>query len=482
MKTFHHLPFLLLLLPLALALASCRKAAAPVIFQGITYESVSTSETPFPMSDVQVPVFPDRTFSISDYGARPMPKGGYPTAMDSARIARTNSQAILRAMEACSASGGGHVVVPGGEWFTGAIQFRSKCDLYLDEGAELVFSSNPDDFLPEQMTTFEGIECYNYCPPVYAWRCDNIGISGSGTFRALTDVWDQWQEPTLEHQKALQILDNWGTFGKTFFERNLSSKAFKLRPPFIQLYQCTSFVLQDFKIRKSPFWSVHLFGCQEGVVRKLDISALARGNDGIDLEMSRRVVVEDCTFEQGGDVISVKSGRVKETWNNPESSRYILVRRCEAKKGKALLSLGEEISWGAHYIYMRDCKATGPIEDLLYVKTNKHQGSVMDSITVERCEMTQVNRLLAAETDVWGDWKSVRSGSKDSTTSVIGLKLHDIKCQSAMSISDIQCDTTLLVRGVVLSNVKIDTLKSFVRKISKVEGYREDSVSYRLLK
>ena len=136
---------------LAVLAVSCKKEA--VVWQGISSESVQADETPFFMSDVVAPIFPDRFFSISDYGARPMPEGGFTSITDSARIIRINTQAIERAMSVCSSSGGGHVVVPKGEWLTGIIVFNSDCDLFLSEGAELVFSSNPDDYLPEHMTT-----------------------------------------------------------------------------------------------------------------------------------------------------------------------------------------------------------------------------------------------------------------------------------------------------------------------------------------
>ena len=91
-----------LLLSFAVLAVSCKKET--VIWQGITYEPVLADEAPFHMSDVVVPIFPDRYFNISDYGARPMPEGGYASATDSARIIRTNSQAIERAMEVCSSS------------------------------------------------------------------------------------------------------------------------------------------------------------------------------------------------------------------------------------------------------------------------------------------------------------------------------------------------------------------------------------------
>ena len=468
--------FSAILFSLAILAVSCKKET--VVWQGMTSESVQVNETPFFMSDVLAPIFPDRYFKITDFGARPMPEGGFASITDSARIIRTNTQAFERAMAVCSSSGGGHVVVPKGEWLTGIIVFNSDCDLFLSEGAEVVFSSNPDDYLPEHMTTYEGIECYNYRPLIYAWKQTNIGISGTGTIRPLMAVGDDWFEPTPDYRKALQILDRWGTFNYTFYKRSISSRTFKLSPPLIQFYQCTNVLLQDFKIRQSPHWTIHLYGCEEGVVRRLDISALGRKNDGIDLEMSRHFVIEDCVFDQGGDAISIKSGRVKEMWNSPSSTRFILIRRCEAKRGRAFLSIGEEISHGANFIYMHDCKATGKLDDFISVKTNKRQGSEVDSIVVERCEAAALNRVFALQSDVWGDWADASASGKDTVASFSRIHLRDFKCRKAVGLVDINGPEQLHVKNISIQNVHADSLVSYETRINNADNVTTDNLTY----
>ena len=470
----------LIVLSLPLLCISCKKET--VIWQGITYETISTSETPFPMSDVQIPVFPDRGFDITDYGARPMPHGGYPTAIDSSRIIRTNSQAFERAMEVCSGSGGGHVVVPKGEWLTGPIRFQSNCDLFLSDGAEVIFSRNPDDFLPEQMTSWEGIECYNYSPLVYAWRCNNIGISGSGTFRPLMDVWEKWYEPTFEHLKALQMLDNWGTFGALFYARNISGSKFRLRPALIQFYQCSNILLQDFKVRQSPHWAIHLFNCEEGMARRLDIVALGRDNDGIDLEMTRHFIVEDCSFDQGGDAIAIKSGRVLENWNTPNSSRYIVIRRCVANRAKAFLSIGEEISHGVHNVYMHNCQAKGELDDFFSIRSNRRQNSQVDSITVEHCEAASLQRIFAIDTDVYGDWRGRMTSGPDSCVATIaGITMRDIKCRRAVALVDINGDAKRPVKDVTIEDLNADSVTSFLSHTTHVIDYKPSAIRARHL-
>jgi len=58
--------------------------------------------------------------------------------------------------------GGGRVVVPAGEHFSaGPLRLRSNIELHLEEGARIVFSDNPQDYLPAVPTSWEGVECLN---------------------------------------------------------------------------------------------------------------------------------------------------------------------------------------------------------------------------------------------------------------------------------------------------------------------------------
>lgn len=468
-----------LLLSLAILAVSCKKEKE--VWHGATYETVSVAEAPFTMGDVQVPVFPDREFPITNYGAIPLPVDGkgFPTSLDSARVIRVNAKAFERAMEDCNSSNGGHVVVPKGEWLTGAVKFNSNCDLFLSEGSVLVFSGKPDDYVLDENSSWEGIECFNYCPMILARGCSKVAISGTGTIKPIMNEWVKWYEPTLDFQKALQILDRWGSFNEKNYKRQISGYKYRLRPQLILFYKCNDILLQDFKVRESPHWSIHLFGCDQGVVRRLDVSAHGRKCDGVALEMSHRFVIEDCTFDQGGDAISIKSGRVFETWNFPESSHNILIRRCEAKRCKAMLSIGEEISHGVHDIYMCDSKVTGEADDLLSIRTNRRQGSEVYDIIVERCEANVLQRILGIDTDVYGDWRNSSSAIKDSLCATIkSVNLHDVKCCRTVAIVDINGDERKPARDIVVKNVHADSISSFVDHIINVIDYDVKDIDY----
>ena len=117
--------------------------------------------------NVKPPAFPDRLFDITKHGALP----------DGVTL---NTKAIAKAIEACANAGGGRVLVPAGRFLTGAIHLKSNVELHVSEGATLLFDINPASY-PIVFTRWEGMECMNYSPLIYARKQKNIAITGKGT-------------------------------------------------------------------------------------------------------------------------------------------------------------------------------------------------------------------------------------------------------------------------------------------------------------
>ena len=128
-------------LSLVLLAAGCLCAPAQTV--------VTAPEAPFTFAPLEMYAFPAKDFPITKFGAKP------------GNVSAT-TQAFAKAMAACSKAGGGRVVVPAGQWLTGPVHFESNCQLWLSEGAELVFEDDPKRYLPAVHTSWEGTECMNY--------------------------------------------------------------------------------------------------------------------------------------------------------------------------------------------------------------------------------------------------------------------------------------------------------------------------------
>ena len=106
-------------------------------------------------------------YNVKDYGAT-----GDGTTKD--------TEAIRRAISTAAGAGGGTVYFSAGRYLTGSIHLQSNITLHLDAGAVLKFSQDFDDYLPMVKSRWEGTECVNFSPPIYAYRAENIAIVGRG--------------------------------------------------------------------------------------------------------------------------------------------------------------------------------------------------------------------------------------------------------------------------------------------------------------
>ena len=271
--------------------------------------------------------------SIADFGAKTCDAGKC-------------TQSFAAAIESVHSSGGGTVVVPDGVWLTGPVRLKSNVELHLSDGAVVEFSPNPEDCLPPVRTSFSAIECFNYSPLLHAYGATNVSVTGKGIFRPRMEVWRTWlNRETPEMFAAMGKLYEWGENDVPVEKRILPDlPGARFRPCCIEFEKCRNVLLDGFKVRDSPLWTIHLRLCEDVVARNLDIRGHGNNNDGIDINASRRVLVEDCIFDQGDDAIILKSGRDRDGRRVNVPTEDVTVRRCLVKTGHVLVGIGSEVS------------------------------------------------------------------------------------------------------------------------------------------
>ena len=115
-------------------------------------DKIAPINAPFPMSPLKRPVFPDRSFNITDYGA----KGDGTTK---------NTEPFRNAIAACNAAGGGRVIVPAGQWFTGRDPPQEpRQPAPARKARKSISVDDPQDYLPVVFTRWAGFEVMNYSP------------------------------------------------------------------------------------------------------------------------------------------------------------------------------------------------------------------------------------------------------------------------------------------------------------------------------
>ncbi len=459
MKVFRNLEIILLL-----ALVSCTSNKK----ENMISKSMIKIKAPFEMPIIKEPHFPDKIFNIKKYGA-----------IEGEDV--NNSQAINKTITACNNAGGGTVLVPRGTWFTGKIHFRSNVNLHLQDGAELYFSDNPEDYLPAVQSSWEAFECYNYSPLIYAFKCENIAITGRGTIRAKMDTWKIWFARPPSHLEALKKLYNMAAKGVPVEERQMAVGENHFRPQFIQLNRCKNILIENIKIRNSPFWVVHLLKSENAIVRGVDIYAHGHNNDGIDPEMTKNLLVENCIFDQGDDAIAIKSGRNQDGWRLHTPSENIVIRNCEIREGHQLLAIGSELSGGVRNIYVHDC--TFPMKDktrlnnLVFIKTNLRRGGFVENIFVENIKAGKVRGgVLGIKTDRLYQWKDIVPTYEVRLTKIKGINLKNIELDEANIAIDITGEEKQPVESIKLEDITVHKIITKPRNIENANYIVERNV------
>lgn len=398
------------------------------------------------------------------------------------------TRAFAAAIAACEKAGGGRVVVPQGLYFTGPIHLKSDVELHLEDGAIVEFSDDPADCLPAVRSSWEGLECLNYSPLVYAYCATNVALTGRGTIRSRMGRWAAqmeresvtWTSPEKDGrydiQAARAILYKWGSEDWPVEKRDMTkAHPAVMRPQLVQFNRCKGVRIEGLHIGDSPFWTIHIFLSRDVAVRRIEVCARGFNNDGIDIEMSQNVLVEDSTFDQGDDCFVLKAGRNRDAWRIGVPTANVEIRNCRVKKAASLLCVGSELSAGVRDVWVHDCTAE-EVARLFYVKTNHRRGGFVENIRLSRVKAQTMLKVAAVETDVLYQW-SAFPDYETRITRMSSLSLEDIEIAGARCGIHFTGDARSPISGISVKNLKIGRTELFLAGISNAENVSLDGVS-----
>ena len=432
-----------LVLLLSLVFLSFKRDSSCVILKEVVVKA------PFEMPSIKIPDFSNcKEYSIVDFGAI---KGNKDKTSD----------AINKAITKANKAGGGIVVIPEGEWITKKIHFKSNVNLHLKKGAVLLFSEDPNDYLPAVSSTWEGYECYNYSPLVYAYQCKNIAITGEGELKAKMDIWTEWFKRPKGHMESLKRLYYLASYNKPLKERQMVNDSAHFRPQFIQFNRCENILMDGVTITNSPFWTIHPFLSKDVVLRNLKVYAHGHNNDGVDPEMSQNVLIENCVFDQGDDAIAIKSGSNQDAWRLNTPSKKVVMRNCIVKNGHQLVAIGSELSGGIENVFIDNCTVVdgAKLNHLLFIKTNERRGGYVNNIYMSDITCGKIDEgILGIETDVMYQWRNLVPTLERKLTPIKNVHLENIKATNVKFISRILGQKELPVENVFLKNIKAENV------------------------
>lgn len=288
-------------------------------------------------------------YSIADYGAT------------------TNGELATKSIDAAIAAakeaGGGTVLVPAGEFFTGPIRLYSNITLHLTPGAVLKFSTNQEDY-PVVNSRWEGVSREVYMSCIYGEDIENVTISGSGKLDGNGHDW-------------------WDVF------RNRREELKYPRPTLISFQKSSRITIKDINLIDSPSWTVHPLQSFDVNIDNISIlnPADSPNTDGINPESCNNVRISNCNIDVGDDCIAIKAGT--EDADEMIVCENITITNCTMVHGHGGVVLGSEMSGGIRNVTISNC-VFQDTDRGIRLKSRRGRGGTIEDIRVSNVVMDNV--------------------------------------------------------------------------------------------
>jgi polygalacturonase len=419
-------------------------------------------EVPNILSRIRAPIFPARDFDVTRYGA--MGDG-----------LKDNTSAFRDAVAACSRAGGGRLVVPKGDFLTGAIELKSRVNLHVTDGATIRFTRDQSRY-PLVFTRWEGVELMNFSPFIYAFEQTDIAITGAGTIDGNADCahWWPWKGRTNCGWKAGDInqdADRNALFAMAERGAPVKERVFGpghyLRPQFIQPYRCTNVLIEGVKLRNSPMWQVHPVLCTNVTVKDLNIQVSVDGpnTDGCDPESCRDVLITNCYFDTGDDCIAIKAGRNADGRRVPVPTENIVIQNCRMKNGHGGVTIGSEASAGVRNVFVERCTLDSPLLDVaVRIKNNAMRGNAIEHVFARDLTVGQVAQAVLAI-----DFYYEEAEKGPFTPIARHVVLERVNAQKAMYALNLRGLPNAPIRDITLTDCTFDAVAR-PSVVERVEG------------
>lgn len=348
------------------------------------------------------PTFKKDTFNIVKFGA----------VADGFTL---NTIAIQKTIDACSAKGGGVVLVPGGFWLTAPIVLKSNVNLHIKRDAVLQFTDDLSEYKLVEMN-WEGLDGFRNQSPISAANAVNIAITGSGIVDGNGDAWRMVKKDKLTGSQWKNKIASGGVLsedGKTWYPSASSLAGTKvkkpgvkaegetlesvmkykdfLRPNLVVLMSCKNVLLDGVTFQNSPAWNLHPLMCENLTVRNVYAKNpwYAQNGDGIDIESCKNFLIENSTFDVGDDGICIKSGRDAEGRKRNMPTENGIIRNNIVYHAHGGFVIGSEMSGGAKNLWVSNCTFIGTDIGLRF-KTTRGRGGVVEKIYVDGIRMKDI--------------------------------------------------------------------------------------------
>jgi polygalacturonase len=322
----------------------------------VCLNATSQVAPPVWVKDVGAKTFPtsQRIFLVNEFGA----------VSDTITV---NTKAIQKAIDECAAKGGGVVAFKPGTYVTGSLFIKSNVQLKIEKGVLILGSQNFEDY-PEIQTRIAGIETSWPAALINFVNVKNAALTGKGVVNARGKFcWDKYWNMRKEYDKRdLRWVVDYD--------------AKRVRTVLTQ--DSKNITIKDLTFKNAGFWTIQLlysgYLTVNGVVIKNNEDGSGPSTDGIDVDSSTWTLIENCDIDCNDDNFCLKAGRDWDGLRVNKPTEYVVIRKCIARRGAGLVTLGSETSGSIRHIYCTDLFAKHTDNGLRIKSATTRGGTVED--------------------------------------------------------------------------------------------------------
>lgn len=371
-----------------------------------------------------------KQYCITNYGVQ----------NDSTILQTERIQAVI---DKAAQEGGGVICIPKGTFLSGSLFFRPRTHLYLEKGATLKGSDDISHFDVID-TRLEGQNLTYFAALVNVIGVDGFTLSGEG-----------------------KINGNGLRFWKSFWLRRQvnpqCTNLEELRPRLVYIADSKNVQLSGVRLENSPFWTTHLYRCENVKLLNLSIFAphspvKAPSSDAIDIDVCKNVLVKGCYMSVNDDAIALKGG--KGPWADQDkvnngSNLNIIIEDCVWGFCHSALTCGSE-SIHNRNILVRRCRVEHA-QRLLWLKMRPDTPQNYEYIQLEDITGSAINFLFAQPWTQFFDLKD-RKDVPYSYSSHVTMRNIQLDCDVLFAVK--KDETQYKLSDFLFENLKITARKS----------------------
>src|ERR1051326_5188014 len=337
---------------------------------------------------------------VKDAGSRGALKSRRIVVVNAVGDGITNStKAIQQAIDDCAKRNGGTVSFKPGAYVTGALFLKSNVYLRINEGVTLLGSQDDADY-PLIPTRVAGIEMKWPAALINVNEAKNVKIFGGGVIDGRGEKW--WQKYAALRMKYEPRGLRWAS--------DYDAERVRL----MVIWKSSDVTVENLSLKRAGFWTVQVVYSNYVTVDGIKIrDNKGPSTDGVDIDSSSYVLVQNCDIDNNDDDICLKAGRDYDGLRVNLPTEYVVIRNNLTRHGGGIISFGSETSGGIRHVVAYHNTGIGTNEGIRF-KSAKTRGGFVEDILVRDTKMENVPLPLTFTLN-WNPSYSYATIPKDAT-------------------------------------------------------------------